>query len=202
MVDTALIICVYVAWVLIFYLLLTCGKMGLCLSSAAALFWALIVGLIFILIWYFAINRNSLTKGQKTAMNVILIVAIVLPILVLLYLLVVWAMCKPKCEDPCAEEEPCPEPCPPKPKCAPKCPPKCPPKPKCEDPCAKEEWAKKMEWKKRMMAEREGWGEEMYDEQQSSVKATLNCDRNTGVCDVEKAKIRRGANVTKVNFTP
>lgn len=190
MVDTALIICVYIAWVLIFFLLFTCPAVGICLSFTAAFFWALIIGLIFILIWYFAINRNNLTSKQKTAMNVILIVAIVLPLLVLIWWFIMWVACRPKCKtecDPCPPKCPepcpkpkCPEPCPPKPKCAPKCPPRDP----CDDGYGHEGW------------EEEGW------ERPRSVKSDVTCSRSTGDCVVDRAKVKYGNNVTRVNFQP
>jgi len=61
------------------------------LSAAAAFFWATIIGLIFVLIWYFYINKNNLTSSSKNWLTALLVVSIVLPILGLLWWLISWA---------------------------------------------------------------------------------------------------------------
>lgn len=113
--DVALIWATYFLIVLVVYLFLSTPAVGWHVRPAVAFFIGLIVGLIYVLLWWFLYNRSLWSTRERNSMVALIIVAVVLAILDLFFML--WALmrCKPECE----------------PECPPKCKPKCPPKPKC-----------------------------------------------------------------------
>lgn len=114
MFEVGFIWSLYIVLVLVVFVFLTSPKLGcLQLSASAGFFWAFIIGLIFVLIWYFYINRNTLTTTSKNWLNALLVVAIVLPVLALLWWLISWIW-----RGGCGKKEECPpKPCEEKPVC-------------------------------------------------------------------------------------
>ena len=113
-IDVALIWATYFLIVFVVYLVFSNPAVGWAISPYIALFIGFIVGLIYVLLWWFLFNRNDWSTKQKNGMIALIIVAAVLLILDLLFVL--WGAMR-ACRDPCA--------------------PKCPPK-EC-DPCEEEE---------------------------------------------------------------
>lgn len=119
--DVALIWATYFLVVFVVYLILSVPSVAWALSPYVALFIGLIVGLIYVLLWWFLYDRSRWTQKERNGMIALVITAAVLTVLDLFYVL--WAAMSNRCNDPCK----------------PKCPPKCSPKPKCPpkecDPC-------------------------------------------------------------------